>query len=92
MRTQSLLNDSLAMSRVMSSLLFVDGFLHKEDGELSMTLGLALVLTLQCMSMVKQEYPTLPHLKAMIQQGLPCRPFTPVEDGDSPWRYGASSI
>ncbi|KAL3822791.1 hypothetical protein ACHAXA_005956 [Cyclostephanos tholiformis] len=83
---KSLLNDPLAMSMAMSSLLFVTGFLRNDYGELSRTLGLALVLTLQRASTVRREYPTLPHLKAMIRQG-PRRPFPPVEDGGSPWRY-----
>jgi hypothetical protein len=70
----------------MSSLLFVTGFLRNDYGELSRTLGLALVLILQRASSVRREYPTLPHLKAMIRQG-PRRPFPPVEEGGSPWRY-----
>jgi hypothetical protein len=83
---QSLMNDPLMMSIVMSSLLFVAGFLRNDYGELSRALGLALVLTLQRTGSVRREYPTLPHLKAMVRQG-PRRPFPPVEDGGSPWRY-----
>jgi hypothetical protein len=83
---QSLMNDPLVMSMAMSSLLFVVGFLRNDYGELSRALGLALVLTLQRTGSVRREYPTLPHLKAMIRQG-PRRPFPPVEDGSSPWRY-----
>ena len=74
------------MSIVMSSLLLVAGFLRNDYGELSRALGLALVLTLQRTGSVRREYPTLPHLKAMVRQG-PRRPFPPVEDGGSPWRY-----
>ena len=80
------MNDPLMMSIVMSSLLFVAGFLRNDYGELSRALGLALVLTLQRTGSVRREYPTLPHLKAMVRQG-PRRPFPPVEDGGSPWRY-----
>ncbi len=80
------MNDPLMMSIVMSSLLLVAGFLRNDYGELSRALGLALVLTLQRTGSVRREYPTLPHLKAMVRQG-PRRPFPPVEDGGSPWRY-----
>ena len=80
------MNDPLMMSIVMSALLFVAGFLRNDYGELSRALGLALVLTLQRTGSVRREYPTLPHLKAMVRQG-PRRPFPPVEDGGSPWRY-----
>ena len=80
------MNDPLMMSIVMSSLLLVAGFLRNDYGELSRALGLALVLTLQRTGSVRREYPTLPHLKAMVRQG-PRRPFPPVEEGGSPWRY-----
>ena len=48
--------------------------------------GLAFVLTLSRTSSVRKDYPTLVHIKAMIRQG-PRKPFPPVEDGDSPWKY-----
>ena len=48
--------------------------------------GLAFVFTLQRVSSVRKDYPTLPHLKAMIGQAQR-RPFPPVEDGESPWKY-----
>ena len=35
---------------------------------------------------MRKDYPTLVHIKAMIRQG-PRKPFPPVEDGDSPWKY-----
>lgn len=44
------------------------------------------MLTLGRTSSVRKDYPTLPHLKAMIRQG-PRKPFPPVDDGESPWRY-----
>lgn len=83
---KSLMNDPVMMSAVMSSLLFLTGFLRNDYGELSRALGLAFIMTLQRTRSVRKEYPTLPHLKAMIRQG-PRKPFPPVEDGESPWRY-----
>lgn len=83
---KSLMNDPLMLSLAMSSLMFAAGFLRNDYGELSRALGLALVLTLQRTRSVRKEYPTLPHLKAMIRQG-PRKPFPPVEDGGSPWGY-----
>lgn len=83
---KSLLNDPIMMSVAISSLLFLTGFLRNDYGELSRALGLAFVLTLQRTSSVRKDYPTLVHLKAMIRQG-PRKPFPPVDDGDSPWRY-----
>ncbi|KAL7535393.1 hypothetical protein ACHAXR_006462 [Thalassiosira sp. AJA248-18] len=83
---KSLMNDPLLMSIAMSSLLFVTGFLRNDYGELSRALGLAFVFTLQRTSSVRKDYPTLPHLKGMIRQG-PRKPFPPVEDGISPWKY-----
>lgn len=35
---------------------------------------------------MRRDYPTLPHIKAIIRQG-PRKPFPPVEDGGSPWKY-----
>jgi len=84
---KSLLNDPVMMSIAMSALLLITGFLRNDYGELSRALGLALVLTLRRTRSVRKEYPTLPHIKAMIRQG-PRKPFPPVNDeGDSPWRY-----
>ena len=48
--------------------------------------GLALVLALSRARSVRKEYPTLPHLKAMIRAG-PRRPFPPEEAGTSVWKY-----
>jgi len=83
---KSLLNDPVLLSILVASLVFVAGFLRNDYGELSRALGLAFVLTFQRTGYVRKEYPTLPHLKAMIRQG-PRRPFPPVEDGSSPWKY-----
>ena len=83
---KSLLNDPVLMSILIASLVFVAGFLRNDYGELSRALGLAFVLTFQRTGYVRKEYPTLVHLKAMIRQG-PRRPFPPVEDGSSPWKY-----
>ncbi|KAL7440158.1 hypothetical protein ACHAXH_007250 [Discostella pseudostelligera] len=83
---KSLTNDPITMAVVMSTLLFITGFLRNDYGELSRALGLAFVLTLGRTSSVRKDYPTLPHLKAMIRQS-PRKPFPPVEDGVSPWRY-----
>lgn len=83
---KSLMNDPVMMSIAMSSLLFVTGFLRNDYGELSRALGLAFVLTIQRTSSVRKDYPTLPHLKAMIRQSQR-KPFPPVEDGSSPWKY-----
>eukprot|EP00956_Cyclotella_meneghiniana_P010661 scaffold14882_cov80-Cyclotella_meneghiniana.AAC.8 len=62
------------------------GFLRNDYGELSRALGLALIMTLQRTKSVRRQYPTMVHLKAMIRQG-PRRPFPPVEEDGSPWRY-----
>lgn len=35
---------------------------------------------------MRKDYPTLPHIKAMIRQS-PRKPFPPVDDGDSVWKY-----
>jgi len=83
---KSLTNDPIKMSIAMSSLLFFTGFLRNDYGELSRALGLAFVLTLQRTRSVRKDYPTLPHIKAMIRQG-PRKPFPPTEDGMSPWKY-----
>eukprot|EP00571_Detonula_confervacea_P013446 CAMPEP_0172305902 /NCGR_PEP_ID=MMETSP1058-20130122/7099_1 /TAXON_ID=83371 /ORGANISM="Detonula confervacea, Strain CCMP 353" /LENGTH=590 /DNA_ID=CAMNT_0013017643 /DNA_START=103 /DNA_END=1875 /DNA_ORIENTATION=- len=83
---KSLMNDPFKMSIAMASFLFVTGFLRNDYGELSRALGLAFVFTLQRTGSVRKDYPTLPHLKAMIRQG-PRKPFPPVEDGISPWKY-----
>jgi hypothetical protein len=83
---QSLMNDALKMAVIMSGVLFIAGFLRNDYGELSRALGLALLLTLQRTGSVRREYPTGVHLKAMIRQG-PRKPFPPVEEGSSPWRY-----
>lgn len=83
---KSLLNDPVLMSVLVASLLFVAGFLRNDYGELSRALGLAFVLTFERTGFARKEYPTVPHLKAMIRQG-PRRPFPPVEDGSSPWKY-----
>lgn len=83
---KSLMNDPLTMSIGISSLLLATGFLRNDYGELSRALGLAFVLTLQRTRSVRKDYPTLPHLKAMIRQG-PRKPFPPVEDGISAWKY-----
>ena len=53
---------------------------------LSHTQGLAFVLTIKRTRSVRKDYPTLPHLKAMIGQSQR-RPFPPVEEGSSPWKY-----
>jgi hypothetical protein len=83
---QSLMNDPFVISFVTASLLFIAGFLRNDYGELSRALGLAFLLTCQRTSSVRKEYPTLVHLKAMIRQG-PRKPFPPVDEGDSPWKY-----
>ncbi|KAL9181220.1 hypothetical protein ACHAXT_010025 [Thalassiosira profunda] len=83
---KSLLNDPLTLSLALASLLFVTGFLRNDYGELSRALGLAFVFTLQRCRSVRKEYPTLPHVKAMIRQSQR-RPFPPVEEGSSPWKY-----
>jgi hypothetical protein len=74
------------MSVIMAGLLFFAGFLRNDYGELSRALGLAVLMTLQRTKSVRKEYPTMVHLKAMIRQG-PRKPFPPVEEGSSPWRY-----
>jgi|EP00970_Alexandrium_tamarense_P007171 hypothetical protein len=80
------MNDPFVISFVTASLLFIAGFLRNDYGELSRALGLAFLLTCQRTSSVRKEYPTLVHLKAMIRQG-PRKPFPPVDEGDSPWKY-----
>mmetsp|Transcript_19509 Transcript_19509/g.40732 ORF Transcript_19509/g.40732 Transcript_19509/m.40732 type:complete len:211 (-) Transcript_19509:123-755(-) len=70
----------------MSFLLFFSGFLRNDYGELSRALGLAFLLTLKRTTSVRKDYPTLPHLKALIRQG-PRKPFPPTEDGGGPWQY-----
>lgn len=83
---KSLLNDPVLMGVTMSTLLFVTGFLRNDYGELSRALGLAFVFTLQRTTAVRKDFPTLVHLKALIGQG-PRKPFPPVEEDSSPWRY-----
>ena len=80
------MNDAVKMSVIMAGLLFFAGFLRNDYGELSRALGLAVLMTLQRTKSVRKEYPTMVHLKAMIRQG-PRKPFPPVEEGSSPWRY-----
>lgn len=80
------MNDAVKMSVIMAGLLFFAGFLRNDYGELSRALGLALLMTLQRTKSVRKEYPTMVHLKAMIRQG-PRKPFPPVDEGSSPWRY-----
>ena len=70
----------------MASLLFFTGFLRNDYGELSRALGLALIFTFQRTTSVRKDYPTLPHLKAIIRQG-PRKPFPPLEEGSSAWQY-----
>ena len=74
------------MGVIVASLLFAIGFLRNDYGELSRALGLAFVLTIKRTRSVRKEYPTLPHLKAMIGQS-PRKPFPPVEEGSSVWKY-----
>lgn len=74
------------MLMVLSSILFLASFLRNDYGELSRALGLGFVFTLQRTRSVRKDYPTLPHIKAIIRQG-PRKPFPPVEDGESPWKY-----
>ena len=74
------------MSITMATLLFVTGFLRNDYGELSRALGLALVFTLQRTKSVRKDNPTLVHIKALIGQG-PRKPFPPVDEESSPWRY-----
>jgi hypothetical protein len=83
---KSLFNDPSLVSVAMSIFFLVTGFLRNDYGELSRALGLAFVLTFQRTRSVRKEYPTLPHLKAMIRQG-PRKPFPPVDEGISPWKY-----
>eukprot|EP00569_Conticribra_weissflogii_P004346 CAMPEP_0171343270 /NCGR_PEP_ID=MMETSP0878-20121228/16701_1 /TAXON_ID=67004 /ORGANISM="Thalassiosira weissflogii, Strain CCMP1336" /LENGTH=582 /DNA_ID=CAMNT_0011846181 /DNA_START=125 /DNA_END=1873 /DNA_ORIENTATION=+ len=83
---KSLLNDPYLLSSIMSFLLFFSGFLRNDYGELSRALGLAFLLTLKRTTSVRKDYPTLPHLKALIRQG-PRKPFPPTEDGGGPWQY-----
>ena len=83
---KSLLNDPKVAAVAFSLLLLVTGFLRNDYGELSRALGLAFVMTLNRTSSVRREYPTLPHIKAMLRQ-KPRKPFPPVDEGDSPWRY-----
>eukprot|EP00986_Skeletonema_menzelii_P012778 scaffold7198_cov150-Skeletonema_menzelii.AAC.4 len=83
---QSLLNDPVIMAITMATLLFVAGFLRNDYGELSRALGLALVFTLQRTKSVRKDNPTLVHIKALIGQG-PRKPFPPVDEESSPWRY-----
>ncbi|KAL3792513.1 hypothetical protein HJC23_008435 [Cyclotella cryptica] len=83
---KSLMNDAFKMSVIMAGILFIAGFLRNDYGELSRALGLAFLLTLQRTGNVRKQYPTMPHLKAMIRQA-PRKPFPPVEEGSSPWRY-----
>ncbi|KAL7480908.1 hypothetical protein ACHAW6_006573 [Cyclotella cf. meneghiniana] len=83
---KSLMNDAFKMSVIMAGILFIAGFLRNDYGELSRALGLAFLLTLQRTGSVRKQYPTMPHLKAMIRQS-PRKPFPPVEEGGSPWRY-----
>lgn len=80
------MNDALRMSIIFAGMLFFAGFLRNDYGELSRALGLALIMTLQRTKSVRRQYPTMVHLKAMIRQG-PRRPFPPVEEDGSPWRY-----
>ena len=83
---KSLLNDPVLMGVTMSTLLFVTGFLRNDYGELSRALGLAFVFTIQRTTSVRKDFPTLVHIKALIGQG-PRKPFPPVEEDSSPWRY-----
>lgn len=83
---KSLLNDPTVAAVSFSLLFLVTSFLRNDYGELSRALGLAFVMTLNRTSSVRREYPTMPHIKAMLRQ-KPRKPFPPVDEGDSPWRY-----
>ena len=83
---KSLLNDPKVAAAAFSLLFLFTSFLRNDYGELSRALGLAFVMTLNRTSSVRREYPTLPHIKAMLRQ-KPRKPFPPVDEGDSPWRY-----
>lgn len=74
------------MAVAMAALLFIAGFLRNDYGELSRALGLAFVFTLQRTTSVRKDNPTLVHIKALIGQG-PRKPFPPVDEESSPWRY-----
>ena len=80
------MNDALRMSLIFAGIQLFAGFLRNDYGELSRALGLALIMTLQRTKSVRREYPTMVHLKAMIRQG-PRKPFPPVEEDGSLWRY-----
>lgn len=68
-------------------LFIVTSWFRSPYGELCRTSGFLLLQTIRESRQIRREYPTRPHLKALLGAG-PRRPFPPT---DNPWSYRPSS-
>lgn len=68
-------------------LFLVTAWFRTPYGELCRTAGYLLIMTMRESRQVRRDYPTRPHLRALLGAG-PRRPFPPTEN---PWNYRPTS-
>jgi len=84
---QSITNSAQPLASTFAALFCMLTILRNHYGELSKALGLGLILTAGRVSKVRRQYPTGPHLKAILNMGQR-EPFPPVYSSrENVWRY-----
>ena len=84
---QSVTNSAQPLANVFAALFCMLTILRNHYGELSKALGLGLIMTVGRLGKVRKQYPTGPHLKAILNMGQR-EPFPPVYSSrENVWRY-----
>lgn len=88
---KSIRTHATSLAPAMATLFVGSSLLRNEYGDLTRTLGLALLCSLDIIHPVRERYTTSPHWKGLLRLG-PRRPFPPLtgtdmEDKDNPWTY-----
>ena len=84
---RSITNSAQPLAHIFAALFCTLTILRNHYGELSKALGLGLIMTAGRLGKVRRQYPTGPHLKAILNMGQR-EPFPPVYSSrENVWRY-----
>lgn len=84
---RSITNSAQPLAHIFAALFCMLTILRNHYGELSKALGLGLIMTAGRLGKVRRQYPTGPHLKAILNMGQR-EPFPPVYSSrENVWRY-----
>lgn len=92
---RSIFNHPLPTSPILALILSLGNLFRSDYGEFTRALGLAFIYSIQRTRRIRKQYPTKPHVKALLGM-TPRQPFPPLlhnndddttQVDDNPWKY-----